>query len=67
VDLSILALELLADIPEAERASALREWVASMCRIYDSKKTPRPSWLRKMVRAVAADPADPAAPETLPG
>jgi hypothetical protein len=55
VDMAILALEMLAEIPEADRHDALREMTGAMAEIYDRRRVPRPSWLARLRAAIDRD------------
>lgn len=55
VDMVILALEMLAEIPEADRRDALREMTGAMTEIYDRRRVPRPSWLARLSAAMDHD------------
>jgi hypothetical protein len=58
VDMAILALEMLAEIPEAERRDALREMTGAVAEIYDRRRVPRPVWLARLAGAVDGPPAN---------
>ena len=58
VDMAILALEMLAEIPEADRRDALREMAGAMAEIYDRRGVRRPAWLARLSRAVDGAPAE---------
>ena len=53
VDMAILALEMLAELPEADRREALREMTGAMAEIYDRRRVPRPAWLARLADAMA--------------
>jgi hypothetical protein len=55
VGMAMLALEMVAGVPEAERQKALRKLVASLVEIYDSAHAPRPAWLARLADAVEDD------------
>ena len=55
VDMAILALEMLSDLPEAEQRAAVRKLAASVAEIYDASRTPRPPWLVRLVEAAAGE------------
>ena len=48
VDLAMLALELIADLPEHEHRAGLQKLVDSVGQIYDGTKTPHPAWLQRL-------------------
>ena len=58
VDLAILALELIADLPEPERRAGLQQLVDSVGRIYDSAKTARPAWLQRLEKGLRESAQD---------
>ncbi len=53
VDMAILAQEMLAELPEAERRAAVRRLASSVAEIFDDSRVPRPAWLARL--AAAAD------------
>jgi hypothetical protein len=52
VGMAILALEMVAGVPEAQRPNAVRKLVASLAEIHDSAHAPRPPWLARLAKAV---------------
>jgi hypothetical protein len=55
VDMAILALEMLAQLPDAERRVAVRELVSAMNDIYDRRRVSRPAWLVRLGEAASED------------
>jgi hypothetical protein len=55
VDLAILALEMLADLPEAEHRAGVRKLADAVAGIYDDTGVPRPAWLARLARAAAGE------------
>lgn len=50
VDMALVALEMLAGVPEADRRAAVAELVASLEQIYRRHGTARPAWLSVLAR-----------------
>jgi hypothetical protein len=57
VDMGILALEMLAGLPAAERRDAARELVEAMTGIYQRRKRPLPPWVVRLAESLDDDPS----------
>jgi hypothetical protein len=55
VDMAMLALEMVAGVPEGERRAAIRKLVESLAEIYDSAHAQRPVWLERLAEAVEGE------------
>lgn len=60
VDMGILALDMLAELPEAERRAGVRELVAAMREIFECRKLPLPPWVVRLAQSLESE--GPAAP-----
>jgi hypothetical protein len=57
VDMGMLALDMLADLPEAERRAGVRELVDAMTEIFERRKLPRPAWVARLAESLDPPPA----------
>ena len=56
VDMGMLALDMLAALPDAERREGVRELVASLTAIHERRKLPLPAWVTRLAEAADAPP-----------
>jgi hypothetical protein len=57
VDMGLLALEMLAELPEAERRAGVRELVEAMTQIFARRRLPQPAWVVRLAEAGDVDPS----------
>jgi hypothetical protein len=55
VDMGLLALDMLSELPEAERREAARELVEAMREIFRRRKRPLPAWVVRLAQALDAE------------
>lgn len=58
VDMGMLALDMLAALPDAERRAGVRKLVAALAAIHEESKIPLPAWVTRLAEAADAPPQD---------
>lgn len=52
VDVGLLAIKMLADLPDAERSEGVRELVEATRQIYERRHVPPPAWVARLIEAL---------------
>ena len=60
VDMAILIQEVVADLPEPDRAESLKRLMDAVGEIFDDNKVPHPTWLKRLEAALSGEPDPPA-------
>jgi hypothetical protein len=58
VDIGLLAIKMLADLPDAERHEGVRELVEATRQIYERRQIPPPAWVARLAQALDEEPEE---------